>query len=166
MYTYVLNYFYMYIYMYLFSCVEREKIVSRETFYVYHMHIQRYIDICTYFQPGLKGPGLYISNSVLFIFDLVSAPPSAVVELVLPRRRRRLPPPGRAILPARIAPHPVSAAAPDPTLRRRGFPRAHRRRTRSLATALSIGCRRRASSICVITCTYVMYHNNSIYVLS
>ena len=95
------------------------------------------------YQPGLKGRRLYISGSVLFIFDLASiaqprlAAPSAVVELVLPRRRRRLPPPGRAILPARIAPHPVSAAAPDPTLRRRGFPRAHRRRTRSLLRSRS-----------------------------
>ena len=70
--------------------------------------------------------------AVLFIFDLASvaqprpAAPSAVVELVsaapppssTPARPRHSPGPHRA-------PHPVSAAAPDPTLRRRRFPRAH-----------------------------------------
>ena len=45
MYTYVLNYFYVYIYMYLFPYVEREKIVSRETFYVLS---HAYLEIYTY----------------------------------------------------------------------------------------------------------------------
>ena len=77
------------------------------------------------YQPGLKGPGLYISNgSCIFyfsiytsilaaataIFDLASvAQPRPTVELVSP-------------------PHPVSAAAPKPTLRRQPLPARPRRR--------------------------------------
>ena len=101
-------------------------------------------------EPGLKGwrqfqcppkntfsPGLYISN---------------VCSVHLRSRLRRSAPLGRAIHRRRAClyraavvyprpaapfsrpatPHPVSAAAPDPTLRRRRFPCAHRTLRRTL----------------------------------
>ena len=95
------------------------------------------------YQPGLKGPGLYISNgSCIFyfsiytsilaaataIFDLASvAQPRPTVELVSaapPPSSTPARPASRAVTP----PHPVSAAAPEPTLRRRPLPARPRRR--------------------------------------
>ena len=102
------------------------------------------------YQPGLKGPGLYISNGFIFylsiytsiiaaataIFDLASvapAPPGRTSSSSLPRRRRLLPPPGRAIRPAPSLPAPE----PPPSTASRApgglvvEPRRLRRRTSS-----------------------------------
>jgi len=103
------------------------------------------------YQPGLKGPGLYISNGScsvhLLLFDLHidhrrrhrhlrsrlrrPAPPGRrarlcrAVIVVYPRPAApSARPASRAVSP----PHPVSAAAPEPTLRRRPLPARPRRR--------------------------------------
>ena len=104
------------------------------------------------YQPGLKGPDLYISNGScsvhLLLFDLhVDHRRRRHLRSRLRRpaplgRRARLcratvvfyprlatpsaPPASRAVSP----PHPVSAAAPEPTLRRRPLPARPRRRAR------------------------------------
>ena len=98
------------------------------------------------YQPGLKGPSLYIYRTVtiLFIFyfsiytsiiaaataifDLASvAHPHLAVELVStapPSSSTPARPASRAVSP----PHPVSAVAPEPTLHRRPLPARPRRR--------------------------------------
>ena len=97
------------------------------------------------YQPGLKGPSLYISNdgSVHLRSRLRRpAPPGRAIR----RRRARLYRAAVVVYPARPrhspsphrAPHPVSAAAPNPTLRRRRFSRAHRTLRRTLDLLLSI----------------------------
>ena len=66
------------------------------------------------YQPGLKGPGLYISNGSsvhLLLFDLQrrSRLCRARPRRALPRRRRRLPLPGLVVEPRPTAVEIVSA---------------------------------------------------------
>ena len=103
------------------------------------------------YQPGLKGPGLYILNGScsvhLLLFDLHVD--HRLRHRHLRSRLRRPTPPGRraclcraaiVVYPRPAAPsarpasravsplHPVSAATPEPTLRRRPLPARPRRR--------------------------------------
>ena len=96
------------------------------------------------YQPRLKGPGIYISNGScsvhLLLFDLHIDHRrrrrhlrSRLCRPALPDRRARLCRAAVVVYPRPAAPsarprHPVSAAAPEPTLRRRPLPAQPRRR--------------------------------------